>query len=116
MQATYQDITTLITPDMAPIVIDTGASISISPYASDFEGPLRPVQSITKRDRIWRPCCRYRDHQIHYRMTKTKPKPFCYKIVFMFQLAPSIFFARVKSEPPQGLTMMAFMPLTPILP
>jgi hypothetical protein len=53
MQATYQDMTTLITLDMAPIIIDTGASISISPYASDFEGPLRPVQSITKRDRIW---------------------------------------------------------------
>jgi hypothetical protein len=46
-QATYQNSITSLTPDMVPIVIDTGASISISPYASDFAGHIRPVQRVT---------------------------------------------------------------------
>jgi hypothetical protein len=46
-EATYQDNLTPLTPDMVPIIIDTGASISISPYSTDFVGPIQPVQNIT---------------------------------------------------------------------
>lgn len=31
---------------MVPLIIDTGASISISPYRSDFISPIRPVQKV----------------------------------------------------------------------
>jgi hypothetical protein len=46
-EASYQDTVTPLTPDMVPIIIDSGASISISPYATDFLGPIRPVQHVT---------------------------------------------------------------------
>lgn len=46
-QATFQDAPTPMTPDMYPIIIDTGASISLSPYASDFTTDLKPVQNMT---------------------------------------------------------------------
>jgi hypothetical protein len=32
---------------MVPVIIDTGASISISPYATDFVDEIRPVQNVT---------------------------------------------------------------------
>jgi len=32
---------------MVPIILDTGASISISPYSTDFIGEIKPVQNIT---------------------------------------------------------------------
>lgn len=46
-QATYQDSPTPLMPDMVPIIINTEASISISPYASNFIGHIRPVQRVT---------------------------------------------------------------------
>jgi hypothetical protein len=45
-EASYQDTITLLTPDMVPIIIDLGASVSISPYSMDFVGPIHPVQNI----------------------------------------------------------------------
>ena len=45
-QATYHDSVTPMTPDMAPLILDTGASISISPYPTDFITPIRPVQHV----------------------------------------------------------------------
>jgi hypothetical protein len=45
-QATYHDSKTPISPDMVPLIIDTGASISISPYRTDFISPIRPVQQV----------------------------------------------------------------------
>jgi hypothetical protein len=46
-EATYHDSKTPISPDMVPLIIDTGASISISPYRSDFTTPIQPVQKVT---------------------------------------------------------------------
>jgi len=46
-QATYQDSITPLTPDMVPVIIDTGASISLSPYETDFIGTIQPVQNVT---------------------------------------------------------------------
>jgi hypothetical protein len=45
-EATYHDTTTPLTPDMVPLIIDTGASISLTPHATDFITPIRPVQNI----------------------------------------------------------------------
>jgi hypothetical protein len=45
-QTTYHDSTTPMTPDMVPLIFDTGASISLSPVRSDFIGPIRPVQHV----------------------------------------------------------------------
>lgn len=36
----------LVTPDMVPLAIDTGASNTISPYATDFVGDIRTVQNV----------------------------------------------------------------------
>jgi hypothetical protein len=43
-QATYQDSPHPITPDQVPIIIDSGASVSITPHLSDFVSPPSPVQ------------------------------------------------------------------------
>jgi hypothetical protein len=45
-EATYHNNITPISPDMHPLVIDTGASITVTPYLTDFISPLKPVQSI----------------------------------------------------------------------
>jgi hypothetical protein len=45
-EATYQDSKSPISPDMVPLILDTGASISISPYRSDFVSTIRPVQKV----------------------------------------------------------------------
>ena len=45
-EATYHDVQTPITPDMVLLVIDTGASNTISPYATDFVGEIRAVQDV----------------------------------------------------------------------
>jgi hypothetical protein len=45
-EATYHNLLTPIIPDMVPIVIDTGASITVTPYKTDFITPIRPVQAI----------------------------------------------------------------------
>jgi len=46
-EATYHSSQTPISPDMVPLVIDSGASITISPYLTDFIGQLRPVQDVS---------------------------------------------------------------------
>jgi hypothetical protein len=43
-EVTYHDMITPISPDMAPIIIDSGASVTISPYLTDFLSWLHPVQ------------------------------------------------------------------------
>jgi hypothetical protein len=45
-QATYYNNPTPISPDMVPLVIDTGASITVTPYSTDFITPIRPVQAV----------------------------------------------------------------------
>jgi hypothetical protein len=45
-QATYHNSPTPISPDMVPIVIDTGASITVTPYITDFTTPIKPVQQM----------------------------------------------------------------------
>jgi hypothetical protein len=45
-EASYHDAKTPITPDAFPIIIDTGASISITPYATDFITKITPVQDL----------------------------------------------------------------------
>ena len=45
-EATYHEGQTPVTPDMVPLVIDTGASNTISPYATDFVGEIRAVQDV----------------------------------------------------------------------
>jgi transposase InsO family protein len=45
-EASYQDTITPLTPDMVPIIIDPGASVSISPYSMDFVGPINAVQNV----------------------------------------------------------------------
>jgi hypothetical protein len=44
--ATYLESITPMTPDMVPLIIDTGASVSLSPYWSDFKSPIKPVQNV----------------------------------------------------------------------
>jgi hypothetical protein len=46
-EATSHDCVTPMTPDMVPSILDTGASVSITPFHSDFITPLQPVQHIT---------------------------------------------------------------------
>jgi len=46
-QATFHESVTSITPDMISLIMDTGASISISPFITDFISPIRPAQHIT---------------------------------------------------------------------
>lgn len=46
-QSTYHDSITPMTPDMIPLIIDTGASISISPCRSDFISSICEVQHVT---------------------------------------------------------------------
>jgi hypothetical protein len=45
-EATYYNNMTPISPDMVPLIIDTGASITVTPYSTDFITPIKPVQSI----------------------------------------------------------------------
>lgn len=45
-EATYYNNITPISPDMVPLVIDTGASITVTPYSTDFISPIRPIQSV----------------------------------------------------------------------
>jgi hypothetical protein len=46
-EATYHDAKTPLTPDMVPLIIDTGARISLSPHKMDFISPIQPVQRIS---------------------------------------------------------------------
>jgi len=46
-EATFHDSVTPTTPDMVPLIMDTGASILITPYKTDFITPIRPVQHVT---------------------------------------------------------------------
>ncbi len=43
-EATYQDSVTPLSPDMFPLVLDTGARITVTPYRTDFTSPILPVQ------------------------------------------------------------------------
>jgi transposase InsO family protein len=45
-QATFEGSVTPMTPDMIPLILDTGASISITPFKSDFITPIWPVQHV----------------------------------------------------------------------
>jgi transposase InsO family protein len=45
-EATYADNKTPISPDCFPLIIDTGASISVTPYRTDFISDIHPVQSL----------------------------------------------------------------------
>jgi hypothetical protein len=45
-EASYHENPTPFMPDQFPIIIDTGASITISPHRTDFTSPIRPVQDI----------------------------------------------------------------------
>jgi len=45
-EATYHEQPTPISPEMFPIIIDTGASVTVTPCATDFITPIRPVQSV----------------------------------------------------------------------
>jgi hypothetical protein len=44
-EATCHNIITPLSPDMVPLVIDSGASITVTPYETDFITPIRPVQN-----------------------------------------------------------------------
>jgi hypothetical protein len=44
-EATYHESITPLRPDMVPLVIDTGASVTVTPYHMDFIGPITPVQA-----------------------------------------------------------------------
>jgi hypothetical protein len=46
-QATFEGSVTPMTPDMVPLILDTGASISITPFKSDFITPIQPVQHVS---------------------------------------------------------------------
>jgi hypothetical protein len=46
LEATYHQFPTPFTPDMVPIVIDTGASITATLYLTDFVTPIRPAQQV----------------------------------------------------------------------
>jgi hypothetical protein len=43
-QATYHDSPHPITPDQVPIIIDSGASVSIMPHITDFISPVQPAE------------------------------------------------------------------------
>jgi hypothetical protein len=45
-ETTYHGSITPISPDMVPLVIDTGASVTVTPYKTDFIGHIHPVQDI----------------------------------------------------------------------
>jgi hypothetical protein len=45
-EATYHKNKTPIAPDMVPLIIDTGPSISISSYKTNFTSDIHPVQRI----------------------------------------------------------------------
>lgn len=45
-EATYHGSPTPISPDMVPIVIDTGPSVTVTPYITDFVSPSKPVQAV----------------------------------------------------------------------
>jgi len=45
-EATYHDSKTPISLDIVPLIIDTGASVTVSPCLTDFVGPIRPVQDV----------------------------------------------------------------------
>lgn len=45
-EATYHNALAPMSPDMVPLVIDTGASISITPYKTDFIGHIHATQPI----------------------------------------------------------------------
>ncbi len=47
-QATFQDSVTPMTTGIVPLILDTGASISITPFKSDFITPIRPVQHVNR--------------------------------------------------------------------
>jgi hypothetical protein len=46
-QATFHGSITPMSPDMVPLILDTGASVSISPVRLDFVTPIRPAQHVT---------------------------------------------------------------------
>lgn len=46
-QATYHYSITPMSPDMVLLILDTGTSISLTPYKADFITPIRPVQRVT---------------------------------------------------------------------
>ena len=46
-QVTFHGTYTPMSPDMVPLILDTGASVSISPVRTDFITPLKPAQHIT---------------------------------------------------------------------
>jgi hypothetical protein len=45
-EATFHDKLTPISPDMLPLIIDTGASITVTPCITDFITPIHPVQAL----------------------------------------------------------------------
>jgi hypothetical protein len=45
-EATYHDNVTPISPDTVPLVIDSGASATVTPYSTDFVDSIRPVQNV----------------------------------------------------------------------
>jgi hypothetical protein len=45
-ETTYHDAQTFISPNMVPLIINTGASISVSPYETDFISKIKPVQAV----------------------------------------------------------------------
>jgi len=49
-QATFEGFITPMTPDMIPLILDTGASISITPFKSDFITPIKPIQHVSIKD------------------------------------------------------------------
>jgi hypothetical protein len=46
-QSTFHGSVTPFSLDMVPLILDTGASVSISPCRTDFISPIRPAQHIT---------------------------------------------------------------------
>lgn len=44
-QSSYPDTTTPMTPDLVPIIIDTGATVTITPFKTDFISHIQPVQT-----------------------------------------------------------------------
>jgi hypothetical protein len=45
-EATYHKTITPISPDIVPLVTNTGASITVAPFATDFTSPITSVQEI----------------------------------------------------------------------
>jgi len=45
-EATFHDKLTPISPDMLPLIIDTDASITVTPCITDFITPIHPVQAL----------------------------------------------------------------------